>query len=257
MLLPNRYSFSIVRKKDHLRKDDNFISHAVENVSIDKKENYIDDEKRDFLKILGSVGVGAAVLGMLPNKAQALIIGSSPTAGMVGVKNTSNTSVNPATEDGNLATIASKDFATETTLGTLVTKDFATQTTLAAVKTNTDKFQFDVDGKLLTSGSASTSIKLQDSSNNIINPATDENLILLRRILRQIDSLAVVDSAQRQKVTLDAITGGLTLGAITTVTTVSTVTNVATLGAVDARYLYIDTARNAYANGVRNNLIYS
>jgi len=29
------------------------------------------------------------------------------------------------------------------------------------------------------------------------------------------------------------------------------------LGGVDGRYLQIDTARNAYANGVRNNLMWT
>jgi hypothetical protein len=47
---------------------------------------------------------------------------------------------------------------------------------------------------------------------------------------------------------------------VTTVGTVSTVTsatNLVALGGVDGRYLHIDTARNAYANGVRNNLVWS
>jgi len=267
MLLPNRYSFTIVRNKT-LKKEVVFSNTEMfEN----KKEDTVNDDKRDFLKLLGGVGVGAAVLSMMPSKAQALIIGSSPTAGIVGVKNASNVGVNPATEDGNLATLAAKDFATETSLNTLKNKDFATETTLgtrasestlSAIKTNSDKFLFDVDGKLLTAatGSADSATKIKDFSGEVINPATDESLILLRRMLRQIDSLAVVDSAQRQRVTIDAITGGLTLGAVTTVTTVttvSTVSNMVAMGGVDARFLYIDTARNAYANGVRNNLIYT
>lgn len=268
MFLPNRYSFTIIRKKTFNKKVDISNDEIVEN----KKDENINDDKRDFIKLLGGVGVGAAVFSMMPSKAQALIIGSSPTAGIVGVKNSSNVGVNPATEDGNLAILAAKDFATETTLNTLKNKDFSTEatlstraseSTLASIKTNSDKFLFDVDGKLLTasSGSSDSSTKIKDSDNNVINPATDESLILLRRMLRQIDSLAVIDSAQRQRVTIDSISNNLTLGTVstvatvTTVNTVTTVSNVVSMGGVDARFLYMDTARNAYANGVRSNLI--
>jgi hypothetical protein len=101
-------------------------------------------------------------------------------------------------------------------------------------------------------------VGLKDSDDVRINPATDDSVILLRRILKQVDSLGVVDSAQRQKVTVEGAT--ITSGTITTVSTVSTVTsatNLVALGGVDGRYLYIDTARNASANGIRSNLLFS
>lgn len=85
-------------------------------------------------------------------------------------------------------------------------------------------------------------------------PATDEALVLLRRIAQSLIPLATQDANQRQRVTVDALAGGLTLG---TVSTVSTVSNVATLAGVDPRYQFIDAARNAYANGIRQNLIFS
>lgn len=268
MLLPNRYSFKIIKQKTFKQEVDFSNTEIVKN----KTEEIINDDKRDFIKLLGGVGVGAAFLSMMPSKAQALIIGSSPTAGIVGVKNSSNVGVNPATEDGNLALLAAKDFATETSLNTLKNKDFSTETTLAtrasettlaSIKTNSDKFLFDVDGNLLTAatGSANSATKIKDSTGEVINPATEESLILLRRMLKQIDSLAVIDSAQRQRVTIDSISNNLTLGTVstvatvTTVNTVTTVSNVVSMGGVDARFLYMDTARNAYANSIRSNLI--
>lgn len=78
--------------------------------------------------------------------------------------------------------------------------------------------------------------------------ASDESIILLRRMVKIMESLSVVDSTQRQRVTVDAISGGLT---VTNVTQVGSVTQ---LGGVDSRYLMIDTARNAYANGIRSKL---
>jgi hypothetical protein len=101
---------------------------------------------------------------------------------------------------------------------------------------------------------------------------SDSGLTLLRRLVKAVEALMVVDSAQRQRVTVDAISAALTLAtvttvgtvsvvssvsAVTTVTTVSTVTNVSQFGGVDPRYLFIDTARNASATGVRANLWFS
>jgi hypothetical protein len=101
---------------------------------------------------------------------------------------------------------------------------------------------------------------------------SDSGLTLLRRLVKAVEALMVVDSAQRQRVTVDALTAGLTLATVTTVGTVSTVTtvgsvtsvsvvstvsNIAQFGGVDPRYLFIDTARNASATGIRANLWFS
>ena len=100
----------------------------------------------------------------------------------------------------------------------------------------------------------SDSLNLLNASGNTINPATEEALILLRRMVKLMEPLSVQDASQRQRVTLDAITGGITLGAVSTISTVS---NIAGLGGVDPRYQFIDQARNAYANGIRQNLNFS
>ncbi len=205
----------------------------------------VDYNKRLFMKVAGVAGLGLAASTLLPKSAEAYVTGSTPTSNVVGSKDASNNRINPAKEDGNLATIAGKDFAT--------------QTTLAAMKAKTDQLTFDGSNNLLTASSGGASVVgLKDSDDVRINPATDDSVILLRRILKQVDSLGVVDSAQRQKVTVEGAT--ITSGTITTVSTVSTVTsatNLVALGGVDGRYLYIDTARNASANGIRSNLLFS
>jgi hypothetical protein len=240
----------------------------------------INGDKRTFLKAAGVVGLGVVAATVLPKTAEAYVMGSSPTSGVVGMKNAANTRIDPATENGNLASIktntdplvasgggayvrqdSTATIAKESggNLATLAGKDFATEATLAAIKTQTDKFTFS-GSNLLTSGGAGGDTGLKNTNDVAINPATDESIVLLRRMLRQVDSLGVVDSAQRQKVTLDSISGSLTLGTVTTVGTVSTVTsatNLVALGGVDGRYLHIDTARTAYATGIRHNLIYT
>jgi hypothetical protein len=110
-------------------------------------------------------------------------------------------------------------------------------------------------------------VNLTNTSNQPINPATEETVLLLKRLLHLANSLATQDSAQRQKVTIDSITGSLTLSTITTVGTVTTcgtvtnVTNMIGLGggtgfSVDSRYLLVDTARNNYANSIRSKITF-
>jgi hypothetical protein len=58
-----------------------------------------DKNKRAFLKVASIAGVSIVASQLLPKKAEALIMGSSPTTGVVGVKNSSNVRINPATEE--------------------------------------------------------------------------------------------------------------------------------------------------------------
>lgn len=90
-----------------------------------------------------------------------------------------------------------------------------------------------------------------------------ENLIsLLGRLVKISESSQVVDSAQRQRVTLDSITAALTLANITTVSNVTTVATVTAVTAVTNmtqnagmdREQYINIAKQTYANSIRNRL---
>ena len=95
----------------------------------------------------------------------------------------------------------------------------------------------------------------------------EDLLEMLMRIAKLLETNAVVDSAQRQRITLDAISAALTLATVTTVGTVSTVTtlptlaNVTTVAGLSAvagmdREQYINIARNAWANSIRSQLTF-
>lgn len=85
-------------------------------------------------------------------------------------------------------------------------------------------------------------------------PATSDDLLrMLSRVVKLLESNAVVDSAQRQRVVLDAIAAGLTLGTVTTCSTVTSVSNVAANAGMD-REQYINVAKQAYAMSIRNQL---
>lgn len=68
--------------------------------STDREQSKVNDQgKRNFLKVAGIAGASLAASLLLPKKAEALIMGSSPTTGVVGVKNSTNARINPATEE--------------------------------------------------------------------------------------------------------------------------------------------------------------
>lgn len=103
----------------------------------------------------------------------------------------------------------------------------------------------------------------------IVNPATEESIILLRRMVKLLESQNATDIANRQRITIDAITGALTLANITTVATVSAVTGITNalpagtntigsvnLGGADQRQ-FIDISRTNYNTGIRSRLTFS
>ncbi len=99
--------------------------------------------------------------------------------------------------------------------------------------------------------------------------AQDDTLVILARILKLIESLSIVDAAQRQRITLDAVTSGLALGSVTvTSAPTTTVTGTVSINAIPAganiigslnnlgtiagmdREMYINQARVAYNTGI-------
>jgi hypothetical protein len=96
----------------------------------------------------------------------------------------------------------------------------------------------------------SDSINVLNASGTTINPATEETLLLLRRMVRLMEPLAVQDSQQRQRVVVETIANMNTVGSV------GTISNIALYGGVDPRFQFIDAARNAFANGIRQNLTY-
>jgi hypothetical protein len=88
---------------------------------------------------------------------------------------------------------------------------------------------------------------------------SDDLLRMLSRLIKILECNAVVDQQQRQRVTIDAITGSLVLGTVSTVTNMATLSTVNTVAAQTAlagmdREMYINIAKNTYANSIRSQL---
>jgi len=80
--------------------------------------------------------------------------------------------------------------------------------------------------------------------------ASEESLILLRRMVKLLESNAVVDGANRQRVIIDNSSSSSNLNAV------STVLNVAAIALMDQKQ-FIDISRNTYANCIRSKLNFS
>ena len=104
-----------------------------------------------------------------------------------------------------------------------------------------------------------------DNPMPLVANQTDDLLRMLSRIVKLLESNAVVDQQQRQRLTLDSITAGVTLPTVTTVTGVTTVTTLTTCSTVTSvtniaanagmdREQYINIARTAYNTGIRTQL---
>ncbi|MFT7565367.1 MAG: hypothetical protein ACI8V7_000365 [Candidatus Paceibacteria bacterium] len=103
IFLPNTDSFVLVRKSineiNSLSGTEN-ITDTTSSQSTDSEQPKVNDNgKRKFLKVAGFASAGVVASQLLPKKASAFIMGSSPTTGVVGVKDSTNTRINPATEE--------------------------------------------------------------------------------------------------------------------------------------------------------------
>jgi hypothetical protein len=89
---------------------------------------------------------------------------------------------------------------------------------------------------------APTEINITDSTGDIIDPSTDESVILLRRISKLLEPMATQDANQRQRIAISSVEVGMP---------------VSSYGGVDSRFQIVDWARTAYNTGIRSNLIFS
>lgn len=112
------------------------------------------------------------------------------------------------------------------------------------------------------------STKLKNTEGQQINPATEDSLTLLRRILILLKPLGQITGGGSNRLSVDVNSGNVAIssGTVTTVTTVSTVTTTTTVGTltnqvniagITAYEQLRSINRIAYANGIRANLTFS
>lgn len=295
-MIDKKYSFKLISKKtlkeiksggkstDAKTKKTISKKKSVSSKKITKTNENIDSGKRLFLRFAGIAGLGLVASALFPTKeAEAYVAGSTPTSNVVGSKNASNVRINPATEDGNLATIKTNtDPLVASSAGGYIRQD-STATIAKETGGNLATIAANIPAKGQTTMSASTpvviasnqtpipvsgsfsvdSVGLKDSTDTRINPAQEDSVILLRRIVKLMESQATVDLGNRQRVTIDSLGAlGATMPVSGSLTTAGTVSTVSTVSAITTflgqnQQAFQDVARNTYANGIRNNLIFS
>ena len=283
-MLSWKYSFHLVNRKEMGSSSRRNVV-ATEVVSVQETVS-VDEQKRSFLKLAGIAGAGVIASQLLPKKAEAYVMGSNPSSAL-GIKDASNTRINPATEDTlaliktqtNLLTfdagtnpanlkvnVNAGDVGVQNIANAVINP--ATEDTLAIVKNQVNKLTFDGSNNLLTSvGGTGNVVGLKDTTNTQINPATDDSLVYLRRMVKLMESQAAVDSANRQRIAVDSwgsVTTGNGVGVagasgtlrVSVASDSGFATNIATLNGWGDQ-MFQDVARNTYANGVRYNLAFS
>lgn len=80
-------------------KEVSIFPEAKNNLGSEFADDVSDGKKRRLLKILGGGALGILAATVFPSKASALVVGSTPTSNVVGLRNQSNTRINPATDE--------------------------------------------------------------------------------------------------------------------------------------------------------------
>lgn len=102
MFLPSTDSFVLIRRpviEPSLTPEAGNVLASIPQSSDGEQSKVSDQGRRNFLKVASIAGAGIIVSQLSPKKAQAFIMGSSPTTGVVGIKNATNARINPATEE--------------------------------------------------------------------------------------------------------------------------------------------------------------
>jgi len=126
-IVKNKHSFKLISSSYKKESPISINKLEVRNIETENEDgsNINDSHKRSFLKVMGIAGIGLVASQVIPQKAEALIMGGTPSTSTIGVKNASNTKINPATEES-LQTLLSGQGVTKltTTLansGTIIT----------------------------------------------------------------------------------------------------------------------------------------
>lgn len=217
-------------KKIPIKKEEALITSKIIKEEINNSS--IDDSKRMFLKVAGVAGLGLAASALFPKSSEAYVSGSTPTSNVVGIKNIANVKIDPATESKQDAIL--------------------TELQLKADLTETQPVSIASTVNVGVSG-ISNAIGINDGIGSRINPAQDDSIILLRRMVKLMESQAVVDNQMRQRVVVDLMPTTTVTGTVT----VGSITSVNQLAGVDSRWQIIDWSRQTYNSGIRGNLLNS
>jgi hypothetical protein len=89
----------IFGKRKSIDPENKITEEVHEEITTETIDPTVDNDRRLFLKVAGVAGLGLAAGALFPKSAEAYVAGSTPTSNVVGLKNDTNTRINPATEE--------------------------------------------------------------------------------------------------------------------------------------------------------------
>ena len=177
-------------------------SHSDQMAASEVAHLAADQRKRNFLKLVGIIGAGVGASTLFPHKASAEVLGATRTTDIVGVKNSSDARIDPATEATGLS------IKTATEASKIATDSIKSNTD--TLVTDTNKFTFSGGSLLTTSAGGSSDVfGLKDTADTRLNPASEDSIIMLRRVVKLMESQANSNTGTRQRITIDAWNGDL------------------------------------------------
>lgn len=249
-------------------------------------------ERSSYLKLLGIAGAFLLGLAILPKIARAVIMGGSPVSRVTGIRNAVGAMGNAATQEtlalveaktagltydeGNLLVASSSTFASQVQNASNTTINPATQGTLNDIQTKTATLTFTGGTELNTTGAApalASTVAVKDNRASIINPAQLETAMLWRRIVKLVESQAAADINIMQRMTIDSFSTNVDVdvdvgvgvtGVNTPLVAIASdagniVTGISTPTSFNGwnNRMFVDSARDTYARGIRTRLVFS
>ena len=240
----NKNSFQLLSKN---KKTKSVATEIIDTTPIEElSSNIADFDKRAFLKVLGVAGLGLAATSLFPKKSEALIVGGQSTSGVLGVKNMSDVRINPAKEDGNLATIA----------GNIPSKGQTSMSSSLPVVIASDQSPIPVTGSFattITGVSQDTTIQdLYGQLGLLLDRLEYGNVTSNSKTLR----VQLNPDLTHNIGTVSTVTGVTTVSTVTTTNTVSNLTNQVRIGDVQAQRVVEAQLDSAFCLGILSNVAF-
>ncbi len=88
-----------IKKEVHIEENPIVLEESIQREDQEDEPSSVDDGRRLFLKVASVAGLGIAASALFPKSADAYVAGSTPTSNVVGLKDSSNNRINPATSE--------------------------------------------------------------------------------------------------------------------------------------------------------------
>lgn len=151
MFFRKKHSAVIPEKKSEAvaPSEPTLVSNEIVSPPEDVKMIQENTKKRLFLKLLGVAGLGFVGSLIFPKKADAYVFGSTPASNTVGIKNSSNARINPATEES-VQALTSGQGVLKATVSLAVSGNILTPASGKKIRVYSNRFSLTADATFVS-----------------------------------------------------------------------------------------------------------